>query len=89
VLNQVTEFITVHQSTGVELADRIEWRLRKKILRIHSSASNRASDRELGIQSRTAEILSLFSRCWGKVKQSWKKESVRKCYKSENGKRKL
>jgi hypothetical protein len=42
----------------VELADRIEWRLCKKMLRIHSSVANRASDSELGTQSRTAKILS-------------------------------
>ena len=44
----------------MELADKIEWRLRKKILRIHGRMANRASDSELGTQSRTVKILSSF-----------------------------
>ena len=74
----------------MELADRIEWRLCKKRLRIHSSVANRASDSELGTQSRTAKILSSPPpRCWAKVKQSWKEKTVRKCYKREVEKRKV
>jgi hypothetical protein len=46
------------------------------------SAANEASESEIGKQSRTEKILSLFDRLWVKVKHSWKEEIVRKYYKS-------
>jgi len=58
------------------------------MLRIHSTAANGEGDSELGTQSRTAKILSLFARWWAKVKQRWKEKQWENVIKGklENGK---
>jgi len=73
----------------VELAERMKWRLCKKMLRIHSIVANGEGDSEPGIQRETAKILSLLAKCWAKVKQSWKEKTARKHYKRVAGKRKV
>ena len=60
--------------------NEVKGRFCKKVLRIPTSAANRAEGK-LGIRGRRGIISSATVRYWAWIKYRWKEEPVRHCYK--------
>jgi len=73
---------------GWEIVNQVKGRFCKKVLRIPTSAANRAEGK-LGIRSRRGIISSATVRYWARIKCRWKVEPMRHCYKWQIGKFKV